>query len=112
MSDRVNISAIQGSTLLLNLNIKDSNGAYINLSGYNCRSYIRSKFSSTGILLDLQPQIHSSMISGLVTISGAQTGMAALPVGMFPWDIEISGNNDYVYKACRGYISIDPEATY
>lgn len=112
MSDRYNISAIQGSTLLLNLNIKDSNGSYINLSGYTARGYVRGKYSNTGILLDLQPQIHPSYVSGLVTLSGAQTGMAAMPVGQFPYEVEISGSNDYVYKAIRGYFSCDPEATY
>jgi hypothetical protein len=111
-TDRYNISAIQGSTLLLNLNIKDSNENYLNLNGYTARGYVRGNFSNTGILLDLQPQVHPSFVSGLITLSGTQTGMANMPVGVFPYDIELSGVNDYVFKPIRGYISIEPESTY
>lgn len=112
MSDTYNISAIQGSTLLLNINIRDSSNNYLNLNGYTARGYVRASYSSTGILLDLQPQIHPSYISGLITLSGTQTGMANMPVGVFPYDIELSGANDYVFKPIRGYVSVEPETTY
>jgi hypothetical protein len=112
MSERYDITAIQGSTLLLNLNIKDSSNNYVDLNGYSARGYVRSNYSATGILLDLQPQIHPSYVSGLVTLSGAQENMSQIPCGVWVYDIEISGANDYVFKPIRGYFSIEPEATY
>lgn len=111
-NDRYDISAIQGSTLLLNLTCKNSDGTYVNFSGYTVRGYVRYQYSSTGTLLDLQPQIHPSYISGLITLSGTQTGMAAMKVGRFVYDIEASGANDYIFKPVRGYFDIDPEASY
>jgi hypothetical protein len=111
-SDRYDISAIQGSTLLLNINCKNADGTYIIFSGYKARGFVRYQYSSSGTLLDLQPQIHPSMISGLITLSGTQTGMANMKVGRFVYDIECSGANDYVFKAIRGYFDIEPEATY
>ena len=112
MADRYNISAIQGSTLLLNINCKNADGSYIIFSGYTVRGFVRYQYSSSGVLLDLQPKIHSSMISGLITLSGTQSGMANMKVGRFVYDIEASGANDYVFKPIRGYFDVEPEATY
>jgi hypothetical protein len=112
MSDTYNISAIQGSTLLLNLNLTNSDGSYINLSGYGIRGFVREKYSSTGILFNLNPSINSSYVSGLIQISGTATGLAKLPIGKFVFDIELSGSNEYILKALRGYFLISPEATY
>jgi len=112
MSNTYNISAIRGSTLLLNLNIKDSNGNYLNLAGYSARGYVRANYSTTGILLDLNPEIHQSFVSGLITLSGNADDMAKMPVGVFPYDIEVSGANNYIFKPIRGYFSVEPEATF
>ena len=111
-NDRYNISAIQGSTLLLNLNVKNSDGTYMNLSGYTVRSFVREQYSSTGVLLNLNPNIHSSMISGLVLISGTATGMANLKVGEYVYDVELSGASEYVIKPIVGYFQVGPETTY
>mgnify|MGYP001607779087 CR=1 FL=1 len=112
MSSRYNISAIQGSTLLLNINLTDINNAYINLQGYGVRGHVRSKFSDSGILFNLNPQIHpTSYISGLITISGSATGLAAVPIGQHNFDIEVTGASDYVLKALVGYFNVDPEVT-
>ncbi len=107
-----NISAIQGSTLLLNINCRDSSNNYINLSGYNVRGYVREKYSSTGIILNLNPTIHPSYISGLVQISGNADDMASLKISEYPYDIELSGTNNYIFKPVRGYMSVQPECTY
>lgn len=111
-TDRYNISAVQGSTLLLNINIRDSNNNYLNLNGYSARGYVRSNYSSTGILLNLNPQIHPSYVSGLITLSGAQDSMSSLPCGIWVYDIECSGSNNYVFKPVRGYFSVEAESTY
>lgn len=112
MADTYHIQAIRGATLLLNINCRNSDNTYINLSGYTAKGYVREKFTSSGILLDLQPQVHSSFISGLITLSGAATGLAVMPVGQFVYDIDCSGSNEYVFKPVRGYFSVGPEATY
>ena len=107
-----NISAVQGATLLLNIYSKNSDGTYINLSGYSAKGYVREKYSSTGILLDLQPQVHTSYISGLITLSGMAGNMADMKIGEFVYDIDCSGTNGYVFKPLRGLFSVSPEATY
>lgn len=112
MSTQYDISAIQGSTLLLNINCRDSNNNYINFNGYSARGYVRYNYSSTGVLLNLNPQIHPSFISGLITISGRADDMSNLKAGVYVYDIEASGINNYVFKPLRGYFEIGPESTY
>jgi hypothetical protein len=112
-----NITAIQGSNIMLRVTATDSNGTALNLNGFSTRGYVKSKYSDSGILLNLSPFIYSAT-SGLVdiTISGNYT--AGLPCGMFPYDIEcfVSGSgssgNESVVKFLRGYVEILPETTY
>jgi hypothetical protein len=111
MSDIYNINLVAGNTLLLSVTASDSNGNPINLSGYSARGHVKYNYGDTGILLDLNPQIHSSYTSGLVNISGAATQTALLPVGKFPYNLEIESTGGYVTKFLRGYISVDPETT-
>lgn len=115
MGNRYNISIVRGDSLALQLNATDSAGNYINLSGYNARAYVKSKYSETGILTNLNAIIHNSYVSGRVDISISGGASSQLPVGVWPFDCEIyqSGANiDYVSKFIRGYLLVDMEATY
>lgn len=111
MSNTYNISATQGSTLLLTVTANDSSNAYINLSGYSARGYVKYSYGNTGILLNLNPAIHNSYVSGIVTISGSANDMANLPVGKFPYDLEIESSAGYVTKFLNGYLTVEPEVT-
>lgn len=111
MSDVYNISAIQGSTLLLHINCKDSNNNYINFSGYTARGYVKYKYSSTGYLLNLNPIIDQSYVSGLIRISGNADDLANISCGRYPFDIEASGANNYIFKPIRGYFDLEPEVS-
>jgi hypothetical protein len=113
MATRYNISGIQGDYIQLTLNIKDSTGAALNLSGYEVRGQVRASYAASGIILDLQPNITSD-ISGTISISIPSTGSAATPVNEYVYDIErypsgnISGNS---IKLLMGKFSILPEVT-
>ena len=113
MATRYNISGIQGDYIQLTLNIKDSTGAALNLSGYEVRGQVRASYAASGIILDLQPNITSD-ISGTISISIPSTGSAATPVNEYVYDIErypsgnVSGNS---IKLLMGKFSILPEVT-
>lgn len=111
MSETYNISAIQGSTLLLNITCRDSAGIPLNLTNYNVRSYVRDKYSATGIALNLNPIIYSPATSGIVQISGNADDMANLKVHQYIYDVELSGANNYVFKPIRGIFSVEGEVT-
>ena len=112
MADIYNITGIQGSTLLLNLNVKNADGTYMILSGYNASGLVRYRYSSSGFLFDLQPKIDTSYVSGLITLSGHATGIAAMPCGAFVYDIMIYNDAGYRLKPIRGDFYVDPYATH
>jgi len=113
MATRYNISGIQGDYIQLTLNIKDTTGSAINLSGYQVRGQVRASYGSDIVILDLQPTITSN-ISGIININIPSTGSSATPVNEYVYDIErypsgdVSGNS---IKLLMGKFSILPEVT-
>jgi hypothetical protein len=113
MATSYNISTYQGDFLQLTLNLKDSNGAALNLSGYGVRGQVRASYGSTGVLLDLNPVITSN-VSGSIAININSYISADLPVSDHVYDIErypsgvLTGNS---IKLIRGKFSILPEVT-
>lgn len=107
-----NLCIAQGSQFSVRTYAQNSDGSYINLSGFNARGQVRYNFSSTGVLLNLNPVVHPSYISGIVdiNISGSQT--TGIPCTESPYDIEIFNSDEScVVKILRGYASFSPEVT-
>jgi hypothetical protein len=110
--DTYDLEIYQGSTYNLSMTLRDEVGNAIDLSSYTTRGVIRNRFSDTGILADLNPQIITPS-AGEMTISIAASGTATLPVGIAVYDIEITNTgNGYVTKPLAGKAIIYPESTF
>jgi len=113
MATNYNITGYQGDYIQLTLNIKDSNGNPVNLSGYAVRGQARTSYGATGILLDLNPTI-TSVPSGIMAINIDSYISEDIPVNEYVYDIErypsgiLTGNS---IKLMRGKFSILPEVT-
>lgn len=113
MATSYNITGYQGDYIQLTLNLKDSNGAALNLSGYAVRGQVRTSYGATGVLLDLNPTI-TNVLSGIMAININSYISADLPVSDHIYDIErypsgiLTGNS---IKLLRGKFSILPEVT-
>jgi hypothetical protein len=113
MATSYNITGYQGDYIQLTLNLKDSNGAALNLNGFGVRGQVRSSYGATGVLLDLNPTI-TNVLSGIMTININSYISADLPVSDHIYDIErypsgiLTGNS---IKLLRGKFSILPEVT-
>jgi hypothetical protein len=122
MATSYNIETIQGDSLQISLRVKDSNSNSINLSGYDVRGVVKYAYGYTGdqqVLLNLNPLIVSGnngsyYPSGIVSINVDSYTMAAIPVGIFVYDIERfpygipTGNS---IKLIRGKFVVSPEVT-
>lgn len=111
MANVYDISIEQGSSFNLTLTAKDSNGTPLNLTGYNARGGVKYGYGSTGYLIDLNPTIHPSYVSGLINVSIPASGTSYLPVTKAVYDIEVFNNSNYTFKAIRGYVNVIPEVT-
>jgi hypothetical protein len=113
MATYYNITGYQGDYLQLTLNLKNSSGTAIDLSGYGVRGQVRTSYGSTGILLDLNP-IVTSNVSGSIAINIDSYISQDLPVSDHVYDIERypsgipTGNS---IKLMRGKFTILPEVT-
>ena len=113
MATSYNITGYQGDYIQLTLNLKDSNGAALNLSGYQVRGQVRASYGSTGVLLDLNPTI-TDVLSGTMAININSYISADIPISDHVYDIErypsgiLTGNS---IKLLRGKFSILPEVT-
>ena len=113
MATFYNITGYQGDYIQLTLNLKDSNGAALNLSGYQVRGQVRSSYGSTGVLLDLNPTI-TNVLSGTMAININSYISADIPISDHVYDIErypsgiLTGNS---IKLMRGKFTILPEVT-
>ena len=122
MATSYNIETIQGDNIQLSLRVRNTDNTPINLSGYDVRGVVRYAYGYTGdeqILLNLNPLIMSgnngaSYSSGIVNINIDSYAMAAVPVGVFVYDIERfpygipTGNS---IKLIRGKFVVSPEVT-
>jgi hypothetical protein len=117
MASTYNISLVQGESLDLTLNLKDSDSVPLNLSGYSVRGTVKRGFGATGVLLDLAPVIvtganNSFLASGQITISISPAESSSLPVTEAVYDIERYTLNDVVVqKVMNCKIIIDPEVS-
>jgi len=113
MATSYDITGYQGDYIQLTLNLKDSNGTAVNLSGYEVRGQIRASYGSTGVLLDLNPTI-TNVLSGTMAININSYISADIPISDHVYDIErypsgiLTGNS---IKLLRGKFSILPEVT-
>ena len=122
MATVYNFDASQGSELSVRLNVKDTNGNAIDLSGYGARGVVKYRYSSASSLIDLSTTIVSgnsgqAWISGLIDIYLSGTQTVNLPVGQFVYDIErypIGAGEDAngaVVKLMKGDFNVFPEVT-
>lgn len=111
MSNSYDISIEQGSSFNLSLTARDITGEPINLSGYATSGELRYSYGSSGVLLNLNPTVDPSLVSGIINISLTPEQTASLPVTKAVYDIEVISSGGFVFKAIRGYAEIAPEVS-
>ena len=106
-----NISITQGQNYDLIAAITNASGQAVNISGYSLRGQVRYSYGSTGILLDLAPEIVDAA-SGLIQINLTASETATLPTTVAVYDVEKYSENDVVVdKILNGTFTIGPEVT-
>ena len=112
MSNQYNISINQGSSFSLSLTATDSSGAAMNLSGYSARGKIKYGFGNTGILADLNPEIDTGYVSGIINFSIAANITSGLPVTKGVYDVELFNSGGYSFQMIAGYVDINPQVSF
>jgi len=105
ISKRVDITCRKGDTFKLSIDVTDSAGAALNLSGYTIKMEVRNALnadasythSDTAIILStvassgtkqLTTSLNDGGTTGRLVITGSNTNMAAAAAGEYVYDIE------------------------
>lgn len=103
-------TVIQGQTVSGYV-IAYNNGNTLNLTDYSSRGSVKYKYGDTGVLLNLTTEIDGNNLNrGHIDVIISAEDTANLPVGKFPYDIEVY-KNSYVRRVTAGKISVVPEVT-
>ena len=111
-AELVDLSITQGSSFSIRLEIRSSEGAAEDLTGYGVRGYVKNKYSDETPLLDLSPTI-SNAAGGQIDINILPSVTAALPVTEGIYDIEkyLLSDSSEITKVLAGKMRINPEVT-
>jgi len=110
MPVQYNFAVSQGSDINFSLIASGSSGLPLNLSGCSAVAGVKYGYASTGYLINLNPQIDSSLVSGIINIYVSGVLTTGTPITKAVWDLDIintgSGTNT---KAFYGYCEIYPQ---
>jgi len=112
MANSYDFNINKGCSFLVYLNIQNSDGSYINLSGYSVRGYVKNQYSDSGFILNLNPTPIYPLESGILMISGAASDTNYLPAGEFNYDVEIYNSGDCSSLVLNGDFNIYPSTSY
>jgi hypothetical protein len=102
----------KGQTFTLSLTVKDDNNAPIDLTGRTISGYLKTRYSDTGKLTDLNATIVNAS-SGILSLGISAPNTAVLPVNYAFYDVEMYTSGDgSVTKILAGKASIYPEVTF
>lgn len=105
----------QGATFTLNASLTStaSTSSPFVLTGYSVRGKIRSRYSSTSVLVSFTGVVLSAT-GGQTRLSLTAAQTAALAEGQYVYDTEIytTAATPVVYRFLEGKVLVTPEATY
>ena len=99
----------QGATFSTVVNVVDSAGAAVNLTGYSASSQMRkSYYSSTK--QDFTVSV-TSPVSGEITMSMSAANTSNLTPGRYVYDVEIDDGAGEITRIFEGIITVLPNVT-
>lgn len=109
MAPRNNIEIDQGSTYYSPFRLA-KNGAAIDITGYSFRSQIRSAYGDAAAVASFAVNILDGT-DGTFAMSMSDTASAALPAGVYLYDMEMVDLSGKVTRLVEGKVKVRPEVT-
>lgn len=109
-----NFDIEQGVAFARIMNLKDSNGVTMNLTGYSARMQIRPYVSSTEVLIEATTangKLIITPLTGVLTLSLSATDTTQLAYTKAVYDIELVDNVGTPIRLLQGEITVSREVT-
>ena len=108
MATKANLVIDQGSTFLVELDLKDENGDVLQLGGYTANSQMRKWYTSSSAAAVFATNVNTS--NGTLTLSLTSEETSGLVAGRYVYDVEIQ-NNTSVTRILEGIVTVTPQVT-
>ena len=104
-----NLTVDQGADFSALIDITDSSGNVLNLTGYTVAGQIRKNYDSTGY--NEFGATVSNATGGTITILLADATTRAMSAGRYVYDVEITSGGGEVTRVLEGQVEVTPEVT-
>tara|TARA_B100000073_G_C23485447_1_gene473360 strand:+ start:124 stop:453 length:330 start_codon:yes stop_codon:yes gene_type:complete len=108
MAVYANITVDQGASFSANVDVTDSDGDAVNLTGYTVAAQMRKTYSST-TATDFSCSVVNAT-AGTIQISLSATQTNALKAGRYVYDVEIN-NSGTITRVIEGQVEVTPGVT-
>ena len=108
MATRVNIILDQGTDFSTTINLSDSSGTNLNLTGCSANSQMRKTFSSSNSTAFTTAL---SVANSTLTLSMNNAVTAALSPGRYVYDVELKSSSNAISRILEGLVTVTPEVT-
>jgi len=105
-----NIVVDQGADYSASIDVTDSDGDNIDLSGYTAAGQIRKTYSSS-TAVDFTVAVASPASAGILNISLSNTQTNAMKAGRYVYDVEITNSGGVKTRVLEGQVEITPGVT-
>jgi hypothetical protein len=105
-----NIVIDQGADYSASIDVTDSDGDNIDLSGYTAAGQIRKTYSSS-TAVDFTVAVASPASAGILNISLSNTQTNAMKAGRYVYDVEITNSGGVKTRVLEGQVEITPGVT-
>ena len=108
MATRVNIIIDQGTDFSTTVNLTDSAGTNLNLTGFSAASQMRKTHSSSNSTA-FTCTITTANSTLTLALNNAVT--AAMTPGRYVWDAELTASDGTISRILEGMVTVTPEVT-
>lgn len=108
MAIKANLFIDQGATYATKLNITDSNGLVVDLTGYTATAMIRKHYTSSNAV-SFSTSLDAD--DGYVVLELAANTTASMTAGRYVYDVELTDGAGRVSRIVEGIATVSPNVT-
>ena len=109
MAILANLFIDQGTDFSITVDVTDSNGAVLNMTGYSSAGQIRKTYESSTVSATFTTSI--SAVAGQVTLSLTDTVTSALSAGRYVYDLNVTSSGGVTTRVVEGQAIVTPGVT-
>ena len=104
-----NIFIDQGTDLSITVDVTDTSGGALNMSGYSAAAQIRKTYGSSSVSSTFSTSIAEN--TGQVTLSLTDTQTTALESGRYVYDLNVTSGGGQTTRVVEGQAIVTPGVT-